>query len=118
MKRYYVYMLRCRGGALYTGCTDDPARRFCLHCRGKGAKFTKAFPPQELSALWAVDDRSSALSLEARIKALKASQKRLLANNPASLADYFSVPASPVPGTPFPASPDPVPALQEATRSD
>lgn len=27
MEAYYVYMLRCRGGSLYTGMTNDVARR-------------------------------------------------------------------------------------------
>ena len=32
MEAYYVYMLRCRGGSLYTGMTNDVARRMAMHC--------------------------------------------------------------------------------------
>lgn len=31
MEAYYVYMLRCRGGSLYTGMTNDVARRMAMH---------------------------------------------------------------------------------------
>ena len=43
---YYVYMLRCQGGSLYTGYTDDIGRRYAAHAAGKGAKYTKSRPPQ------------------------------------------------------------------------
>ena len=45
---YYVYMLRCRGGVYYTGLAVDVARRFQTHLSGKGAKFTRAYPPDAL----------------------------------------------------------------------
>lgn len=45
MEAYYVYMLRCRGGSLYTGMTNDVARRMAMHCSGRGAKYTRAHPP-------------------------------------------------------------------------
>ena len=38
MEAYYVYMLRCRGGSLYTGMTNDVARRMAMHCSGRGAE--------------------------------------------------------------------------------
>ena len=41
---YYVYMLRCGDGSLYTGITTDPVRRFAEHQGqgGRGAKYTAA----------------------------------------------------------------------------
>ena len=50
MEAYYVYMLRCRGGSLYTGMTNDVARRMAMHCSGRGAKYTRAHPPEVLAA--------------------------------------------------------------------
>ena len=79
--RYFVYMLRCRGDALYTGITTDPARRLREHQSGRkkgGAKYTAARPPEGFAALWQVEDRSAALRLEARIKALPRSEKLAL----------------------------------------
>lgn len=36
MEAYYVYMLRCRGGSLYTGMTNDVARRMAMHWQRQG----------------------------------------------------------------------------------
>lgn len=57
MEAYYVYMLRCRGGSLYTGMTNDVARRMAMHCSGRGAKYTRAHPPEALAALWRCGDK-------------------------------------------------------------
>ena len=35
---WYVYILRCGDGTLYTGITDDIPRRLAAHRAGKGAK--------------------------------------------------------------------------------
>ena len=40
MAVYYVYILRCADGTLYTGITDDVERRVAAHNSGKGAKYT------------------------------------------------------------------------------
>ncbi|MDX2298217.1 MAG: GIY-YIG nuclease family protein, partial [Xanthomonadaceae bacterium] len=39
---WFVYLLECRGGRLYTGITVDVARRFAQHVNGKGARYTRA----------------------------------------------------------------------------
>ena len=38
---WYVYMLRCGDGSLYTGSTTDVARRLREHQNGTGAKYTR-----------------------------------------------------------------------------
>ena len=79
---YYVYILRCAGGTLYTGITTDPARRFREHggAGGRGAKYTHARPPERMEAVWTAPDRSTASRLERRIKALaRAEKERLIA---------------------------------------
>ena len=42
---WWVYMLRCRDGSLYTGVTTDVERRFAQHRVGTGAKYTRSHPP-------------------------------------------------------------------------
>ena len=74
---YYVYLLRCEGGALYAGITTDPERRLRQH-RGElrgGAKFTAANRPEGYAAIWSVPDRSSASRMEARLKRMSHAQK-------------------------------------------
>ena len=41
----YVYILRCRDGALYVGQADDVLRREQAHNEGRGARFTAARRP-------------------------------------------------------------------------
>lgn len=83
MEAYYVYMLRCRGGSLYTGMTNDVARRMAMHCSGRGAKYTRAHPPEALAALWRCGDKITASRLEYAIKAkLTHGQKETLAAAP------------------------------------
>ncbi len=74
---YYIYIIKCSNGSLYTGITTDPKRRFSEHIQksGKGAKFTRANPPISLEALWHCETRSDAQRLEAQIKKLKRQTK-------------------------------------------
>jgi Predicted endonuclease containing a URI domain len=72
-------MLRCKGNRIYTGYAVDVQARFDEHCSGRGAKFTKAFPPECVLRTFELSDYRQALRLEARIKKLKRPQKELLA---------------------------------------
>ena len=76
---HFVYMLRCAGDRIYTGYAVDVEARFEQHKSGKGAKFTKAFPPECVLRTFELGSREEALRLEARIKKLTRSQKELLA---------------------------------------
>lgn len=75
---WYVYMLRCKDGSLYTGYTDDPQRRLAVHSSGKGAKYTRSRLPVTLVYTEACSDRSEALRREAAIKRLTKAQKEAL----------------------------------------
>ena len=72
---FYVYLLRCADGTLYTGYTDDPVRRTKIHNAGKGAKYTRARLPVELVYQEACADKSAALRREYEIKQLTRVQK-------------------------------------------
>ena len=72
---FYVYLLRCADGTLYTGYTDDPVRRTKIHNAGKGAKYTRARLPEELVYQEACADKSAALRREYEIKQLTRVQK-------------------------------------------
>ena len=41
MPGWYLYMVRCRDGNLYTGIATDVARRFADHQANKGAKYLR-----------------------------------------------------------------------------
>ena len=72
---WYVYMLRCGDGSLYTGCTDDVDRRLAVHQSGKGAKYTRSRLPVALAYQEEQPDRSAALRREADIKRLSRAKK-------------------------------------------
>ncbi len=72
---YYVYLLRCRDGTLYTGYTDDPERRLKVHNAGKGAKYTRSRLPVELVYREQCPDKSAALRREREIKGMKRAEK-------------------------------------------
>lgn len=81
---WFVYVIECEDGSLYTGIALDPQARFALHASGKGARYTRAHRPRRLLVSWAFADRSSASKAEWRVKALTAAQKRRLAEGDAA----------------------------------
>ncbi|MGY1425456.1 GIY-YIG nuclease family protein [Lysobacter sp. A289] len=78
MTCWYVYLIECRDGSLYTGIAIDVERRYAQHLAGKGARYTRAHPPVRLMARFEHPDRSSASRAEYAIKQLSAARKRAL----------------------------------------
>ena len=72
---WYVYILRCGDGTLYTGATDDVGRRLAAHRAGRGAKYTRGRGPLELVYVEEQPDKSAALRREWEIKRLRREQK-------------------------------------------
>lgn len=79
MSAWFVYLLECRNGAVYTGISPDVEARFAAHVAGRGARYTRANPPVKLLASFACADRSEASRLEYVIKRLTPEAKRALA---------------------------------------
>lgn len=75
---WYLYILRCRDGSLYTGITTDVARRLEEHRSGKGAKYTRGRAPLELVYRETCGTHSQALKRELEIKSLPRSHKKQL----------------------------------------
>lgn len=82
---WYVYMLRCRDGSLYTGYTDDVQRRLRIHNSGKGAKYTRSRLPVILVYQEELPDKSAALKREIAIKQMRKPEKESLINEKESL---------------------------------
>lgn len=72
---WYLYILRCRDGSLYTGITTDVSRRLAAHREGKGAKYTRGRGPLELVHQETCGTHSQALRRELEIKALTRQEK-------------------------------------------
>ncbi len=72
---WFVYILRCADGSLYTGVTTDVNRRFRQHNDGTASRYTRSRRPTRLVYQEAHADRSSAQRREAAIKALSRRDK-------------------------------------------
>ena len=65
---WFVYMVRCRDGSLYTGITTDVQKRLAQHNAGSGAKYTRTHGPVVVAHQESVADESAARKREAEIK--------------------------------------------------
>ena len=102
---YYVYIVRCRDGSLYTGLAKYLCRRMREHVDRAAAcaKYTRSRPVTALEAVWRTETRSAAASLEALIKSLPRAQKLALIAAPETLRSRYGdrLPAqdyTPLPG--------------------
>jgi putative endonuclease len=73
-----VYVLECRDGSLYTGITNDLARRLRTHAAGEGGAYTRARRPLRLVYVEGQRGRGAALRREAAVKRLSRAAKRAL----------------------------------------
>ncbi len=72
---FYVYVLRCKDGSLYTGYTDDLKKRLKMHNKGKASKYTRNRLPVRIAAKWAFASKSEAMKHEATFKLLPRKSK-------------------------------------------
>ena len=80
MPGWYLYMVRCRGGNLYTGIATDVERRFADHQASKGAKYLRGKGRLKLVFKKRIGTHGLALKLERRVKRLpKLKKERLVA---------------------------------------
>lgn len=75
---YYLYILRCGDGSLYTGITTDVERRLAVHRSGRGAKYTRGRGPLTVVYREECGDKSAALKRELAVKALTREEKLAL----------------------------------------
>lgn len=75
MASWFVYVVRCRDGSLYTGISTDVDARVARHNDGSGARYTRARRPVRLLYTERKRNRSYALRREAAIKALSRAEK-------------------------------------------
>lgn len=73
---WFLYVLECSDGSLYTGITINVETRFAAHLSGKGAKYTRARPPVRVLAVQEFSDRSTASKAEYALKRLPLPLKR------------------------------------------
>lgn len=72
---YFVYILECKDGTLYTGITNDLTKRLEAHKNGTGAKYTRSHPPKKIVYSEKYRTKGRALKREAKIKRLSHPEK-------------------------------------------
>jgi len=83
---WYVYILCCKDGSLYTGSTTDILRRLNEHNSGRGGNYTQARHPVRLLYTESLQTRAEAQSREAQIKRWSRDKKlALTSRNESSL---------------------------------
>lgn len=75
---WWVYILRCGDGTLYTGTAADVERRLAAHRRGRGAKYTRGRGPLAVVYREECPDQGAALRREAAIKKYRRAEKEAL----------------------------------------
>ena len=72
---WWLYVLECEGGVLYTGITTDVATRFEAHAKGRGASFMRLKRPVRIAAQALVATKGEALRAEHAFKQLSRAEK-------------------------------------------
>lgn len=75
MSEYFVYMLRCSDGSLYTGWTTDIEQRVMQHNAGKGSKYTRSRLPVACVYSEEFGTKEDAMRREYEIKQLSRTKK-------------------------------------------
>jgi putative endonuclease len=74
-RAFWLYLLQCEDGTLYTGIARDPVARFMKHASGEGAAYTRAHPPLRILALRELPNQSEALKAEYALKQIPRERK-------------------------------------------
>ena len=65
---WFVYVILCKDGSLYTGYSDDVEKRFLAHQLGKGGKYTRSHGVIKIVYKEVFETKSQALKREKEIK--------------------------------------------------
>lgn len=87
---YFLYLLRCGDGSLYTGIALDVDKRVAEHRDGtRGARYLRGRAPFDVVFRRRVGSRSTASRMEYRVKQLAKAQKEALVSGITTLAELF-----------------------------
>jgi putative endonuclease len=87
MKPWYLYLLRCADGTLYTGISTDVGRRLAAHGAGRGARYLRGRGPLLLACKIRVGPCGDALKVERRVKRMSPARKEKLIQGNVRLKD-------------------------------
>lgn len=70
-KAWVLYLLECKNGMFYCGITNDLSARYEAHANGRGAKYTRANPPNKILGSFPFPGRSEASRAEYAVKKVR-----------------------------------------------
>jgi putative endonuclease len=88
---WFLYMLECSDGSVYTGIATDVQARFDKHASGAGARYTRSRKPVRVLISFELTDRASASRAEYWVKRLTPAAKRALAAGERTLESVMPV---------------------------
>jgi putative endonuclease len=83
---WFLYLIECADGSLYTGIATDIEARFAKHVSGEGAKYTRSRKPVAVRASFELSGRAEASRAEYWVKRLPAARKWKLVSGDLELA--------------------------------
>jgi len=89
---WFLYLLECSDGSVYTGIATDVQARFDKHVSGEGARYTRSRKPVRVLASFELANRSSASRAEYWVKQLQPAEKRALAGGLRTLESVLPEP--------------------------
>lgn len=89
MQDWYVYIVRCSDGSLYTGITTDVERRLAEHRTPKGSKYLRGRGPLKLVFKKRIGEKGRALQVEREVKRLPRHKKERLIKTGAGIEVFF-----------------------------
>ena len=88
--RFYLYIVRCANGSLYTGIATDVKKRLAEHESGpRGARYLRGKGPLEIVFSELAGDRAEASRLEHRVKRLSRTRKLALIEGRLELSELI-----------------------------
>ncbi len=72
---WYLYILLCNDGSLYTGISNNLEKRFLDHINGKGGRYTRSHKPIKIIHSEELPTQSEALKREIQIKSWRRKKK-------------------------------------------
>lgn len=88
-KHWFLYMLRCNDGSIYSGITVNIDKRMSNHQMGKGSKYVRSRLPVSLAVWWKfATSRRDIQKLEQRVKRLTKKRKMELIDKPLLISNY------------------------------
>ncbi len=89
VNNWFLYLIRCKHGRLYTGITTDVERRLEEHKSSdkKGSKYLRGKTPLRLVMKKKIGSKSLALKIEAKVKRLSKIKKELLVEGKIRIMD-------------------------------